>query len=393
MNRRNLLKYSGLFGIGFVSSPEIIWSNAINKSINRKNEFILKNNIMAEYGPPKMPKLSSLKARLHWNENPYGPNPNAIKKFNYYSSKGNFYSWDILKDFVKKIALKEGVRPENIMTGPGSSDLLEKVALVVFQNGGNVIAADPCYMSLINVVNSIGGSWKSVKLTKEYEHDLDKMESEIDSKTKLIYITNPNNPTATITDSKKLYDFCDSVSKRVPVFIDEAYLEISKGGLKNSMVGLVSKGRDVIITRTFSKIHGMAGLRLGYMVATEERLKKINKIRRGGMGIAGPTIHAAIESLNDNYFLESSKEKLISNREFTVQELKSRNFNPMPSNTNFLIFELPKKTNPNLFLGKMYDERVSVKAMNFWNKKWCRVSIGTRENMERFISAFDKSMT
>lgn len=392
MNRRNLLKYSGLFGIGFVSSPEIIWSNAIDRSINRKNEFILKNNIMAEYGPPKMPKLSSLKARLHWNENPYGPNPNAIEKFNYYSSKGNFYSWDILKDFVKKIALKEGVKPENVMTGPGSSDLLEKVALVVFQNGGNVIAADPCYMSLINVVNSIGGSWKSVKLTSGYEHDLDKMESTIDSNTKLIYITNPNNPTATITNSKKLYDFCDSVSKKVPVFIDEAYLEISEGGLKNSMVDLVSRGRDVIITRTFSKIHGMAGLRLGYMIATEERLKKINEITRGGMGIAGPTIHAAIESLNDNSFLESSKEKLISNREFTVKELKSRNFYPMPSSTNFLIFELPERTNPNLFLGKMYGEKVSVKAMNFWNKKWCRVSIGTKENMEKFISAFDKAM-
>ncbi len=392
MNRRNLLKYSGLFGIGFVSSPEIIWSNAIDRSINRKNEFILKNNIMAEYGPPKMPKLSSLKARLHWNENPYGPNPNAIEKFNYYSSKGNFYSWDILKDFVKKIALKEGVKPENVMTGPGSSDLLEKVALVVFQNGGNVIAADPCYMSLINVVNSIGGSWKSIKLTSGYEHDLDKMESTIDSNTKLIYITNPNNPTATITNSKKLYDFCDSVSIKVPVFIDEAYLEISEGGLKNSMVDLVSRGRDVIITRTFSKIHGMAGLRLGYMIATEERLKKINEITRGGMGIAGPTIHAAIESLNDNSFLESSKEKLISNREFTVKELKSRNFYPMPSSTNFLIFELPERTNPNLFLGKMYGEKVSVKAMNFWNKKWCRVSIGTKENMEKFISAFDKAM-
>ena len=392
MNRRKLLKYGGLFGIGFISSPEIIWSNAIDRSINRKNEFILKNNRMAEYGPPKMPKLSSLKARLHWNENPYGPNPNAVEKFNYYSSKGNFYSWDILKDFVKKIALKEGVKSQNVMTGPGSSDLLEKVALVVFQNGGNVIAADPCYMSLINVVNSIGGSWKSVKLTRDFEHDLDKMESAIDSNTKLIYITNPNNPTATITNSKKLYDFCDSVSKKVPVFIDEAYLEISEGGLKNSMVGLVSKGRDVIITRTFSKIHGMAGLRLGYMIATEERLKKINKITRGGMGIAGPTIHAAIESLNDNYFLETSKEKLISNREFTVNELKSRNFYPMPSSTNFLIFELPERTNPNLFLGKMYSEKVSVKAMNFWNKKWCRVSIGTKENMEKFVNAFDKAM-
>ena len=392
MKRRNLLKYSGLVGIGFVSSPELIWSNALDDSIKKKNEFILKNNIMAEYAPPKMPRLSSLKARLHWNENPYGPNPVAIEKFNYYSSKGNFYSWDILKNFIKKIAVKEGVKSENIMTGPGSSDLLEKVALVLFQNGGNVIAADPCYMSLINVVNSIGGSWKSVKLTSEYEHDLDKMESTIDSKTKLIYITNPNNPTATITNSKKLYDFCDRVSKKIPVFIDEAYLEISEGGLKNSMVGLVSKGRDVIITRTFSKIHGMAGLRLGYMVATEERLKKINQITRGGMGIAGPTIHAAMESLNDNYFLETSKQKLISNREYTVKELKSRNFYPMPSSTNFLIFELPKSTNPNLFLGKMYAEKVSVKAMNFWNKKWCRVSIGTKENMEKFVSAFDKAL-
>ena len=169
-------------------------------------------------------------------------------------------------------------------------------------------------------------------------------------------------------------------------------MEISEGGLKNSMVGLVSKGRDVIITRTFSKIHGMAGLRLGYMVATEERLKKINQITRGGMGIAGPTIHAAMESLNDNYFLETSKQKLISNREYTVKELKSRNFYPMPSSTNFLIFELPKSTNPNLFLGKMYAEKVSVKAMNFWNKKWCRVSIGTKENMEKFVSAFDKAL-
>ena len=143
MKRRNLLKYSGLVGIGFVSSPELIWSNALDDSIKKKNEFILKNNIMAEYAPPKMPRLSSLKARLHWNENPYGPNPVAIEKFNYYSSKGNFYSWDILKNFIKKIAVKEGVKSENIMTGPGSSDLLEKGALVLFQNGGNVIAADP----------------------------------------------------------------------------------------------------------------------------------------------------------------------------------------------------------------------------------------------------------
>ena len=119
-------------------------------------------------------------------------------------------------------------------------------------------------------------------------------------------------------------------------------MEISEGGLKNSMVGLVSKGRDVIITRTFSKIHGMAGLRLGYMIASEERIKKIGKITRGGMGIAGPTIHAAMESIDDNGFLDLSKKKLISNREYTVTQLNNRNFYPMPSSANFLIFELPK---------------------------------------------------
>ena len=82
MKRRNLLKYSGLVGIGFVSSPELIWSNALDDSIKKKNEFILKNNIMAEYAPPKMPRLSSLKARLHWNENPYGPNPWCRNPYN-----------------------------------------------------------------------------------------------------------------------------------------------------------------------------------------------------------------------------------------------------------------------------------------------------------------------
>ena len=392
MKRRDILKYTSLIGIGIASSPEILWSNAVkNAHINNK-KFLFKNNFISEYSPKSLPKLSSLKARLHWNENPFGPNPKAIKKFNLYSKKGNYYSWDLLDDFVQKIATKEGVKPGNVMMGPGSSDLLEKVGMVLFQKAGNIIAADPCYMSLINVISSFGGEWKPIKLNNKFEHDLTKMKSSIDSNTKLIYITNPNNPTATITNFKNLYSFCDEVSKKIPVFIDEAYLEISEGGLKNSMVGLVSKGRDVIITRTFSKIHGMAGLRLGYMIASEERIKKIGKITRAGMGIAGPTIHAAMESIDDNEFLDLSKQKLISNREYTTTQLNIRNFYPMPSSTNFLIFELPETADPNQFLNRMYDQKVSVKVMRFWNKNWCRVSIGTKENMETFLYAFDKAL-
>ena len=158
------------------------------------------------------------------------------------------------------------------------------------------------------------------------------------------------------------------------------------------MVKLVAQGKDVIISRTFSKIYGMAGLRLGYIVAAEKRLEEIRSITRGGMGITGPSINAAIKSLDDFEFINSCKENFIFNREFTVSQLKYRGFDPMPSNTNFLIFELPKSTSPNLFLKKMYQQRVSVKAFNFWEKNWCRVSIGTMDNMKTFIDAFDNAL-
>ena len=391
MNRRDLLKYSSLIGVNLLH-PNLLWSNALKESVLTDKKYIFSNKTVREFSPNIIPDLSSLKARLHWNENPFGPPKAGLKEFKNSAKKGNFYSWDIHSEFIKMISYKEGVNPENILTGPGSSDLLEKVAIVLLRNGGSVISADPCYMSLINVAIAINAKSHLVKLTPEYEHDLDAMESKINSETKLIYITNPNNPTATITNRKKLYAFCDKVSKKVPVFIDEAYIEVSKGGLENSMVKLVSQGRDIIISRTFSKIYGMAGLRLGYIVASEKRLEEIRSITRGGMGITGPSINAAIESLDDYDFINSCKQNFIFNREFTVTQLKNRGFDPMPSNTNFLIFELPETISPNLFLKKMYQQRVSVKAFNFWEKNWCRVSIGTMDNMKTFIDAFDNAL-
>ena len=392
MNRRDLLKYSSLIGANLFLHPNLLWSNSIKESTKTNKKFIFSNKNNREFSPNIIPDLSSLKARLHWNENPFGPSKAALKEFKNSAKKGNFYSWDRHNEFIDVISSKEGVNPGNILTGPGSSDLLEKVAIVLLRNGGSVISADPCYMSLINVAIAINANSHLVKLTPEYEHDLDAMESKINSETKLIYITNPNNPTATITDRKKLYAFCDRVSKRVPVFIDEAYIEVSEGGLENSMVKLVSQGKDIIISRTFSKIYGMAGLRLGYIVAAEKRLEEIRSITRGGMGITGPSINAAIKSLDDFDFINSCKENFIFNREFTVSQLKNRGFNPMPSNTNFLIFELPNSTSPNLFLKKMYQQRVSVKSFNFWEKNWCRVSIGTMDDMKTFIDAFDNAL-
>lgn len=288
---------------------------------------------------------------------------------------------------MQKIADKEGVTPDHIMMGPGSSDLLEKTALVLFQNDGNVISADPSYMSLVSVAKAAGGSWKAIKLTEDYQHDLDAMEAAIDDDTKLVYITNPNNPTATLTDTEKLKDFCRRVSDKVPVFVDEAYLELAPEGLDASMAPLVAEGKDVFVTRTFSKIHGMAGLRMGYMLGKKESLEAINEITRGGMGIAGPTIDAASASMDDIEYLTMCKEKIKEAREYTTAYLDSKGFDYMPSSTNFIIF--PIDMEGDVFLEKIYDKSVVVRAFKFWDQNWCRVSMGTMEEMNYFTDAID----
>ncbi|MHA7058674.1 pyridoxal phosphate-dependent aminotransferase [Aquimarina sp. M1] len=388
IDRREWLK-KGVLAFGAMAFvPSEIWSNAVIEAQQNNQKFLYQNPVFDEFTPPEFPDLSTVKARLVWNENPYGPSKKAAEAFQKKVFDGNHYSWKPLGELTQKIAKKEGVKANQIMMGPGSSDLLEKTALVLFQNGGNIVSADPSYMSLVSVARAFGGDWKSIKLTEDYQHDLEAMEAAIDAQTKLVYITNPNNPTATITDAKKLKDFCSRISEKVPVFIDEAYIELTNAGAANSMVSLVAEGKNVLISRTFSKIHGMAGLRIGYMLGATTLLEKIQEITRGGMGITGPTIAAASASMDDTEFLTSCKQKIIEARAYTVDFLKQMEITCMPSETNFLIF--PIQMDGNEFLEKIYDKKVVVRAFTFWDQNWCRVSVGTMEEMKIFTESISE---
>ncbi|MGO4911310.1 pyridoxal phosphate-dependent aminotransferase [Leeuwenhoekiella sp. W20_SRS_FM14] len=386
--RRDWLKKI-TFSMGALAlAPTALWANAVENAQANNQKFIYKNPVFDEFTPPKFPDLSTVNARLVWNENPYGPSKLAAKAFQDAVWDGNHYSWSSLNNLVNKIATYEGVSTDQIMMGPGSSDLLEKTALVLFQNGGNVVSADPSYMSLVSVAKAAGGSWKPIKLTADYQHDLAAMEAAIDEDTKLVYITNPNNPTATLTDTVKLKDFCSRVSEKVPVFVDEAYLELAPEGLDASMSSLVAAGKNVFVTRTFSKIHGMAGLRMGYMLGKKDSLAAINEITRGGMGIAGPTIAAASASMDDTEYLNMCKTKIKEARDYTTAYLDKRGFEYMPSSTNFIIF--PIEMDGDAFLEQIYERKVVVRAFKFWNQNWCRVSMGTMEEMEYFTNAIDE---
>ncbi|MCM5662076.1 pyridoxal phosphate-dependent aminotransferase [Galbibacter mesophilus] len=389
VSRREWFKTGALVAGAMALNPMELWSHSVENAIGNNNAFVFSNSYEGfnEFTPPKFPDLSTLKARLLWNENPYGPSPKAAEAFKNAVVEGNHYSWNSLSKLVAKIAKNEGVNTNQIMMGPGSSDLLEKTAMVYFKNGGNVVCGDPCYMSLIQVAKASGGNWKPVKLTKDFQHDLDAMEAAIDKDTKLVYITNPNNPTATLTDTKKLYDFCERVSEKVPIFIDEAYIELSEGGLKNSMAPLVAKGKNIFVARTFSKIYGMAGLRIGYMLGNETSLDKINEITRGGMGITGPSIAAANASLDDTEFISDCKVKIGKAKKTTYELLKAKNIPYQPSQTNFILFPIPMEGDA--FLEKIYEHKVAVRTFKFWDQHWCRVSMGTEEEMKHFATAVD----
>lgn len=329
------------------------------------------------------PDIENLKARLLANENPWGPSKKAVAAIAASASKGNRYVYSSSMKMVEILAKKENVSPENILISPGSTDILEKVAFALCLKGGNVVSADPSYLSLVNTAKSIGATWKNIPLRADYAHDLKAMEQAVDSETKLVYICNPNNPTGTITPIAEIIPFCKSVAPKVPVFIDEAYIELMEKSETQTAAGLVKEGYDVIISRTFSKVHGMAGLRIGYMVANAERVKMIQKIVRTEMGISVTSLEGALASLEDVEFQEFTRTNNAINRNYVFGELEKAGMKPIPSYTSFVLFpiQMPVKD----MMAKMFEKGVGIRGYEINGKPYGRVSIGTMDELKLFV--------
>ena len=380
INRRRLIKASLA-----VTSGSLLASKSFAAPLYRFEKTVAINKVRIwEKALSNKPDLNNLKARLLANENPYGPSQSAKQAIIDNVLIGNRYGHMEAKELIAAIAEKEGVPKDYILLGPGSSDLLEKTAIVMFKDGGNIIAADPSYMSLIKTALYFNADLKSVPLTETYAHDLEKMKMQIDPNTKLVYVCNPNNPTGTLTSSKDLMEFCNDVSETVPVFVDEAYLEFLPDDMQVSMVDLLAKDKDVIVSRTFSKIHGMAGLRVGYIVALPSTIEKITEMSRPNMGMNITSILAAHASLNDINFQKMSRKKNTECRDYICQVLSGLDISYIPSHTSFMMFPLPM--NGELYLEKMFDHGVGVRLFEIDKQPWCRVSMGTMEEMKLFAT-------
>src|SRR5205085_3343232 len=253
-------------------------------------------------------KSNGSKVRLNSNENPYGPSQKAKKAVTDILGEANRYQFEAMRDLKKILADKEGVDPSYIAIGSGSGELLFQTGIAYGLEGGAVLSCYPTFHLLQDAAISMGARWDKVDLNEKLEYDYEKLASAIKPDTKLVVVCNPNNPTGTVVDPNKVKAFCEDVSKRVPVFADEAYLEFLEPKEQVSAVDLVRNGANVIVSRTFSKVYGLAGLRIGYTVAKPEITKKFAAY--GDTISASQTaIAAAGAALGDDAFMSMVRTK------------------------------------------------------------------------------------
>lgn len=387
MNRKEWLKSSGALlagGISVLSTgfvPTLKKSRKFGRDITSTRRFISDQEYFQLF-----PQIKDLKARLMANENPFGPSPKAKEAIRGAIDYSYQYSIGTQEELITKIATHENINPKKIYLSAGSSPVLLAAAIYFSKENSNIITGEPSYADLPSKAEEFGTEVRWVPLTPEYTLDLKAMEAKVDENTSLVYICNPNNPTATVLDTAELKDFCKRVSKKTTVFVDEAYIDYLDNPDEASMISLVSEGYNVIVARTFSKVYGFAGLRVGYMIADEHMIKKLEKYSKGGMSISATSLAAATAAYLDMDYIHEVKTKNNESKDYLYSVLKKEGYTPIPSSANFVMF--PIHIEGKRFLQEMLKRGVAVRSWAFNNQDWCRISIGKMNEMEAFAQAF-----
>jgi histidinol-phosphate aminotransferase len=325
--------------------------------------------------------------RLGSNENPYGPSEKARKAIIESIVEGNRYAHGMARELRDFIAEKEGVAPEYVLMGAGSSELLCLAGMTVGLEGGAVLSAYPTFRLLMDYAAKFNARWDKVNLDANLTHDLEAMASAVKSDTKMIFVVNPNNPTGTVLNADKLKSYCIEMAKKAVVFVDEAYIEFLEPSERRSMIELVKEGRNVIVSRTFSKIYGLAGMRVGYLIAKPDILKNMGERQVwGNSNQAG--IAAAKASYGDEEFMSFTRKKNAEARAHLFKYLDSKKLPYGKSQANVVLFPAPK--DGKYILEQTEKKGFQIRVWDYDDKEWCRVSIGTLEEMKKFTKAFDE---
>lgn len=331
------------------------------------------------YGPP------AGVAKLNANENPFGPSPAARVAMMEAGKQGAYYVGASVRRLKAMIAERHDLTPDHISLSSGSSGVLSFFA-VAKSRGGKILAPDLFWDTTAKFAERQGGQIVRTAKVDSLAIDLKAMMRAIDDDISLVHITNPNNPTGLTLDGATLRKFCVAASKRATVLVDEAYNELTDSPDDTTMVPLVRGGHDVVVARTFSKIYGMAGMRVGYMIASPENTALLDQYGLGDYAMNQAGVAAAIASYNDFDFLASSKAKIIEARDMVVDAVRALGLRPLPSQTNFVFVDLGAM-NADAFRALMATRGVLIRGVYRDYHNWSRVSMGYPDDVKKYVTA------
>ncbi len=362
----------------------------MNEPMNRRDVLrgLVAGAVGAALAPPVFASLGPPEGIVHlvYNENPYGPSPRALEAAANAAKNGAYYPVRINGMLRAAIAEKNGLDVDHVVISSGSNEALQAAA-VAWGRYGRIVMPGLTYTDHVNYAKRQGVEFVTVPLKADLGIDLDRMAATVDNSTSIVYVCNPNNPTGRTLDGDTLRNFCREVSREAAVIVDEAYNELTDRSDYTSMLDLVREGENVIVMRTFSKIFGMAGMRVGYAMARPDLVGVIGDnlmAWQNGVGMA-----AALASYTDDEFIRYSRGKVIEGREMVNATFRKNGIEPVASQTNFVFADLGRDADA--FRDRMLARNVRIRGGYDGYGTYTRVSMGRLEDLEIFDRVFTET--
>jgi histidinol-phosphate aminotransferase len=329
--------------------------------------------------------------KLASNENPLGTSPLALKAMTEALNQVALYPDGSGFDLKEALSERYGVSSTQIVLGNGSNDVLELAARVFLKPGAAAVYSQHAFAVYPLVTQAVGASGISVRALK-YGHDLDAMLHAVTPETRIVFIANPNNPTGTLLPATEVLRFLQRVSSDVLVVLDEAYNEYLPASVKGDSVSWLQRFPNLLITRTFSKAYGMAGIRVGFGLAHEDVSGLMNRVRQpfnvNSIGLAG-----AVAALNDVEFVKRSYALNQAGMLQITTGLRQLGIEYIPSYGNFLSFRLPEKNSARIVNESLLKQGVIVRPIGIYEMpQHLRVTVGLESENEKFLSSLETAL-
>ena len=330
-------------------------------------------------------KIPPGQIRLMFNENPYGPSPKALAEVAKILPMTAYYPGEIENDLMSLFMERHNLDRGQVFLASGSNEGLQ-AAMMAFGKRGRVISPALTYSDHLLYAEKLGVEVQRIPLRDDMAIDLEAMARAVDDAVSLVYLCNPNNPTGMAIDGDELRSFCRELEGRVPILIDEAYNELTDKPDYTSMIDLVRGGANILITRTFSKIFGMAGLRVGYGMGHPDIVSVVkDNVMAWPNGVG---LYAAYHSYLDEDFIAFSREKVLQGREMVNTTFRRHGIEPLPSQTSFVYADIGR--NADDFEAAMAARDVRIRGAYDGYDTFSRVSMGRLEELEIFDRVFSE---